>query len=248
MIERNFFEAIVAGDNPASLVQPYNKNILSKEPVVVYKFKDAEFLKAKHIQFYNGLIYSGKFTDDEVENLKQTRDEIMHISAEDFFYDLACDYEIDEEGNAVTNKNLNGKYSFYQNGKLFSVPFITLDGKETFQARKKDIDWSKMHLNGKKVYENAWDMVMGKKKPKTDEDRLIYENMKNRIEYFRLFGTKENYVLQSTAFWAYAFVDKNGWTELDETVSQFGWVKDFYDRFIKPLDDDTLLTIIECKK
>ena len=59
---------------------------------------------------------------------------------------------IDDDGNAVTNKNINGKYSFYQNGKLFSVPFITLDGRETFQARKKDVDWSKMHLNGKKIY------------------------------------------------------------------------------------------------
>lgn len=248
MIERNFFETIVAGENPASIIQPYNKNILLEKPVIVYKFEDAEFLRAKHIEFYNGLIYSGKFTDDEIENLKETRDEIMHVSAEDFFYDLACEYDIDDDGNAVTNKNLNGKYSFYQNGKLFSVPFITLDRREVFQARKKDIDWSKMHLNGKKVYENAWDMVMGKKKPKTDEEKIIYENMRNRVEYFRLFKTKDNYVMQSTAFWAYAFVDENKWVELDETTSQFEWVKNFYDRFIKPLDDNTLLTIFECKK
>ena len=96
MIERNFFETIVAGENPASIIQPYNKNILLEKPVIVYKFEDAEFLRAKHIEFYNGLIYSGKFTDDEVENLKETRDEIMHVSAEDFFYDLACEYDIDE--------------------------------------------------------------------------------------------------------------------------------------------------------
>ena len=44
------------------------------------------------------------------------------------------------------------------------------------------------------------------------------------------------------------FVDENKWTELDETTSQFEWVKNFYDRFIKPLDDNTLLTIFECKK
>ena len=123
-----------------------------------------------------------------------------------------------------------------------------MDGREVFQARKKDVDWAKMHLNGKKVYENAWDMVMGKKQPKTDEEKIIYENMRNRVEYFRLFETKDNYVMQSTAFWAYAFVDENKWTELDETTSQFEWVKNFYDRFIKPLDDNTLLTIFECKK
>ena len=66
MIERNFFELIVAGENPASIIQPYNKNILLEKPVIVYKFEDAEFLRAKHIEFYNSLIYSGKFTDDEV--------------------------------------------------------------------------------------------------------------------------------------------------------------------------------------
>ena len=123
-----------------------------------------------------------------------------------------------------------------------------MDGREVFQARKKDVDWSKMHLNSKKVYENAWDMVIGKKKPKTDEEKIIYENMRNRVEYFRLFETKDNYVMQSTAFWAYAFVDENNWYELDETTSQFEWVKNFYDRFIKPLDGNTLLTIFECKK
>ena len=101
MIERNFFETIVAGENPASIMQPYNKNILLEKPVIVYKFEDAEFLKAKHIEFYNGLIYSGKFTDDEVENLKETRDEIMHVSAEDFFYDLAGEYDIDDDGNLI---------------------------------------------------------------------------------------------------------------------------------------------------
>ena len=89
---------------------------------------------------------------------------------------------------------------------------------------------------------------MGKKQPKTDEEKIIYENMRNRVEYFRLFETKDNYVMQSTAFWAYAFVDENKWTELDETTSQFEWVKNFYERFIKPLDDNTLLTIFECKK
>ena len=70
----------------------------------------------------------------------------------------------------------------------------------------------------------------------------------NVIKINDIFETKDNYVMQSTAFWAYAFVDENKWTELDETTSQFEWVKNFYDRFIKPLDDNTLLTILECKK
>ena len=230
-------------------MQPYNKNILLEKPVIVYKFEDAEFLKAKHIEFYNGLIYSGKFTDDEVENLKETRDEIMHVSAEDFFYDLAGEYDIDDDGNAVTNKNLNGKYSFYQNGKLFSVPFITLDGREVFQAKKSDIDWDKIHLGGGDVYRRVWEMVMENSAPTTDYEKQLFDNMKDKITYFQKFETKENYVISNTAFWGYAFVsDKVGWIDASEAESQFSWMSCFYDMFIKNLPDDTLLTIYECKK
>ena len=73
--------------------------------------------------------------------------------------------------------------------------------------------------------------------------------MKNRTMYFSKFKTKENYVIHSTAFWGYAFLsEKTGWKELEEHMNQFDWVSHFYDNFIKPLDENTLLTIFECKK
>ena len=48
-----------------------------------------------------------------------------------------------------------------------------------------------MHLHGGEIYEIAWDMVMGNKKPKNEYEKNIYENMKNRTEYFQRFKTKE---------------------------------------------------------
>jgi hypothetical protein len=43
-------------------------------------------------------------------------------------------------------------------------------------------------------------------------------------------------------------VSKNGWVELDDGMDQFVWVRNFYESFIDPLPDDTLLTIYECQK
>ena len=249
MVGRDFFEVLVAGDNPEKLMKKYDKKLKTKEPYIVYKVKDAEFLKAKAIDVYNAILFSNDYTQAEKEYYKELRKDAMESDAEDFFFEvLTTEFDHDEEGNAISTENKNGKYSFYQDGKLFSIPFITKDGREVFQAKKGEINWKLMHMNNKEVYEIAWDMVMGGKEPKTEQEKLIYENMKNRTAYFKSFGTKENYVVQSTAFWAYAFVDEKGWKELEEGKSQFDWVNDFYDKFIKPMKDDTLLTIYECKK
>ena len=104
-------------------------------------------------------------------------------------------------------------------------------------------------LHGGEIYRRAWEMVMEGSEPVNDYEKQIYENMKARTAYFEKFGTKENYVLSNTAFWAYAFVTKTGnWLELEDDMDQFVWVGKFYESFIDPLPDDTLLTIYECTK
>lgn len=242
----NFFETIVAGENPQELMKPYDKKIKVDE-YIVYKFEDAKKLKEKTISVYNNILLTDipevtkEYYKDEINDLKE-------MSDEDAFFYLTYDYTYDENNNAVSRDNPNGKYSFYQTGKLFSVPFITNDCREIYQARKGEIDWNKMHLNGTEIYEIAWDMVMNNRKPRTDYEKQIYENMKNRTAYFQSFGNKENYIIHSTAFWAYAFVDENGWYELESDINQFDWVSNFYEKFIEPLDDNILLTIYECKK
>lgn len=246
MIEHNFFETIVAGENPEELIKPYDNNIVVDE-YIVYKFKDAHKMRENRINICKQIVDSNvnygvkSFYQEELENL-------LNMSDEDAYFYLTELYDYDENNNAISTENPDGHYSFYQKGKLFSVPFVTYDGKEVFQARKKDIDWSKMHLNNTEIYRIAWEMVMEDRKPSNDYEEKIYINMKERKAYFRNFETKENYVLHSTAFWAYAFVDKNGWKELEEDKNQFDWVANFYENFIVPLPDDTLLTIYECKR
>ena len=245
----NHFVALVAGDNPEVLMSPYDKNMRT-EPRVVYRYADAAKLRDHYLKVYRAITSSdtvpeGPFKEDARDKLAV----IESQTPEEFYLDLTEDYERDKEtGDALTTENPDGKWSTYRLGKLFSIPFVLNDGTETFQARKGDINWELMHLHGGEIYGRAWEMVMEGSEPANDHERQIFENMRARTAYFEKFGTKENYILVNTAFWAYAFVTKDGWLELEEDMDQFQWVGRFYETFIDPLPDDTLLTIYECVK
>lgn len=242
----NFFTTIVAGENPEELMKPYNKNI-TVEPYILYNFNDAHKLKKLYMDSCKEELAETTETLQQ-EEIKEEIDYVSQLSDDDFFDYFTMEYDKDNEGNAISTKNKKGKWSFYQLGKFFSVPFITLDGREVFQEHKKNIDWYRIHLHGQEIYKRAWEMVMENSKPNNDYENNIYENMKNRTAYFQKFGNKEKYVVHSTAFWGYAFLDENKWVDMDSAPDEFTWVSDFFEKYIDPLDEDTFLTIYECRK
>lgn len=242
------FVCIVAGNNPEALMEPYNKEN-EVEPYIKYRYKDAQEIKNKYTEIYEGLLNDKHDTVDR-ESLREIIDDLKEMTVDEFYEDLTDGLEIDENtGDAFSRENPNGKYTYYELGKWFSIPFLTKDGREIFQCKKSDIDWEKIHLNGGDIYKRAWEMVMDGDEPKSDYEKTIYENMKDKTVYFEKFENKENYIISNTAFWGYAFVsDKQGWMDASDSDSQFTWMSCFYDMFIKNLSDDTLLTIYECKK
>lgn len=242
----NYFTAIVAGDNPEIIMKEYDKK-LKVDPYILYKIEDSHSLKQLYLNECKEDL-KVETEDFAIDDINDEIDYVSKLTDDEFFSYFTCDYDKDKEGNAISTKNKKGKWSYYQNGKLFSVPFITKDGKEVFQARKKDIDWDKIHLSGQEIYKRAWEMVIENDTPKNDYEKNIYENMKNRTTYFMKFKTKEKYVVHSTAFWGYAFVDENKWTDMDSEKDEFSWVSNFYDKYIKPIDESVLLTIFECRK
>ena len=244
------FVCIVAGENPEKLMEPYGVSNGDGNKHVLFKFNDAKKLQERQIELYQSLIEKAGLPAAYVASLKEELKDIKEMTPDDFFTTMTSEYKHDPDtGDAYTTENPNGKWRSYAMGKFFSVPFKTLNGEETFQARKKDIDWDSIHLNNQAVYKTAWETVMEGKEPKTEEDKIVYENMKNRKAYFEKYGDKKTYVISNTAFWGYAFLsEKEGWKELEPNVNQFIWVSQFFDRFIEPLDDNTLLTIYECVK
>ena len=191
---------------------------LRTEPRVVYRYADAAKLRDHYLKVYRAITSSDTVPEGPFKEDARDKLAVIESQAPEEFY-----LDLTED---------------YERDK----------GTETFQARKGDINWELMHLHGGEIYGRAWEMVMEGSEPANDHERQIFENMRARTAYFEKFGTKENYILVNTAFWAYAFVTKDGWLELEEDMDQFQWVGRFYETFIDPLPDDTLLTIYECVK
>lgn len=235
------FNVLAAGKNHAENMAKYYDGAVTAE-YVAYEYAKAEEYRNAYL---SGLREAAK-TDPSI------MDEISIIeneSLDDFYLDLTQDYDLDREtGNAISSKNPNGKFYSYNIAKNFANPFILKDGTESFSARFKDIDWNRM-CGDKKPYETAWDLVIGKKKPRGDYEKNIYENMKNRTAYFMAFGDRDRYVTSSTAFWCYAFLSENGeWSEIGRNEDQYEWVKNFYNKFVKKVGENTLLTLYECAR
>jgi hypothetical protein len=244
---RNHFITIVAGDDYKSLMSKYDINNCS-ENTIVFKIADAERIRQIFISTHEQMLKDDGLNDVEKNILSQELEIAKSQSPKEFYYNLTCDYDYDNDGNAITDKNIYGKYTSYAIGQLFSVPFTLKNGDTSFSAKKGDIDWSKMHMANSAIYEAAWDMVMGDKKPESEEEKIVYENMKNRTLYFQNFGDRETYVASNTAFWGYAFLsEESGWVDMED-YEQFPWIMNFFDLYISPLSDDTTLTIIECRK
>jgi hypothetical protein len=92
-------------------------------------------------------------------------------------------------------------------------------------------------------------MVMDNSAPNNEDEKVLYDNMKDKTSYFEKFEAKENYITSNTAFWGYAFLsEKTGWIDATDIEDQFAWMSNFYDVFIKNLSEDTKLTIYECTK
>lgn len=241
----NHFVTIVAGDNPEELMRQYLFD--DENTQILYRKEDAHKLKLQHIQMAEALL---KNCQDNYEKM-DLEDIIIALktqSDDEFFDDLSDEYDTDEDGNIIGPIN-EAKFETYNIGKHLSTPFMLKDGELSFQERKKEIDWERIHLHDMFYYERVWDLAMTDAEPVNDQEVQIKKNMSNKKEYFSFFGNKETYAAHNSAFWGYAFLsEETGWVELDFDKNQLDWVTNYYDDFIVPLSEDTLLTIYECRR
>lgn len=236
------FTVVVAGENPEKLISTYDSNI-KVEKYVVYEFAKADEYKRKKIDAYKTLL-DADISDSDKQFVKNCIDEWEGMSPTDFFLDISAGYDIDSEtGDAVSTENPNGKYITINIPPKYIKGFSLKNGTSAFSALKEDIDWEP-DITPHKV---AWETVVEHKAPVTDEEKKIFENMKDKNWYFSLFKDKEDFIKSVTSFWATAFLSEDtGWVELESHIPQFKWTKEFYDRFIAPLSEKTLLTMYEC--
>lgn len=243
----NFLSVLVVGENPEKLMGKYDLNLKVKE-YIKFKYSDAEILKNNHIACLKEMLNNKNFklNDFQVDHLNEILKMTKEMSPFEYYTELTYGYKYDEHGNAITDLNPNGKWLTKQIGDKFSLPLILKNGNETHQALMCDINWDLTNKTNNPInYDLTWEIVINKAQPKSKTEKSIYENMKDKKDYLSQFKNKEDYISFNCAYWNYAFLDENGWVDLDDENNQINWVVNYYDRFIKKLKPTDLLTIYE---
>lgn len=126
-------------------------------------------------------------------------------------------------------------------------------------ARVKDIDWSKIHMS-QDEYDEAirfWEMKVEGAEPQNDEEveRIKWDWYKPEY-YSDKYKTKEMYAKCMSSFTTWAIIKDGVWYEKgkmgwwgtsDETHDEgVTWELNMFDKFVKDLPEDTMLTIVDC--
>lgn len=244
------FTVMVVGDNPDELMQKYDSNA-TVEKYVKYKYLDAEKMRTNSIKLLEEILKDPKkfnFNIYHIDSLRERIKNIKSMSTFEYYSELTSGLYIDANGDAWCDENPDGKWQTYKLGNYFSLPLILNDGTETHSALNKDIDWFKMHMQNTHTYDVVWDLVNGVKEPETDEEKTLYENMKDNVNYFSKFKNKDEYVVHNCAYWNYAYLDKNGWKDIDDSKNDIEWVSQYFDTFCANLKEGDKVTIFECTK
>ena len=239
---------IIAGDNPDERIQKFS-SLTEVPPYIVYNIEDTQKLKKLKIKEWEEICRNPEAFDLPKGYAEEQLQELIMEDDDDFFDNLIVGYETDENGNAISRMNPDGRFVAATRGGSFAQPFLLKDGTTSYSAKKSDIDWSQIHMNPEFVnlYERTWEMCVEGLEPVSDMDKQVYENMKDKKDYFEKFKDKEEYVTSCSSFWAFAFLNPlDIWMDADDCpVTQFDWMSTYYDRFIKPLPEDMVLTIFE---
>ncbi len=136
---------------------------------------------------------------------------------------------------------------------------VISEGYMTDSAYVKDIDFSKMHRT-EEDYQSSiryWELIVEGAEPKNEEEkeRIKFSFYKPEF-YLSRYKNKETYAKCRSSFSMWAVVKDGVWYEKgemgwwamssetnDEAVD---WEMNFFDRFIKDLPEDTLVTVVDC--
>ena len=244
-----FFTVMVVGDNPEGLMSKYDK-ALKVKPYIKYKYLDAEKIRLNAIKMLSNIIASyDKFamSEDQLEYFKSRLKAINGMSSFEYYSSLTNGLYYDADGNALSEENPDGKWDKYNLGKNFSYPLKLKDGNESYQALSGDVDWNQMHMetNSVNLFEIIWRLVVDDDDPSDANEEQLKNNWKDKKNYLSGFKNVDEFISHNCAYWNYAYLDKNGWVDVDDEGDEMKWVLNFFERFIEPLKNDEKVTIYE---
>ena len=95
------------------------------------------------------------------------------------------------------------------------------------------------------LFEKIWSLVIDDAEPSTKEEENLKVNWETKKNYLSKFKNVDEFVAHNCAYWNYAYLDENGWIDVDDEKNEKKWITDFFDRFITPLKKGDLVTIFE---
>jgi len=183
--------------------------------------------------------------------------------------------DIGPNGEVYSTRNPLSKWDWWTIGGRYRDRFVMKKGESLARyvgslyaeseegsgdsAKKGDIDWSKTH-QVKEDYDAAirfWEMKIEGSEPLNEKETETLKWDWYKPEYYiGKYKTKETYATAMSNFTMWAIVIDGVWYEKgsmgwwgmsSETTDEgLDWELNFYDRFIKDLPDDTLLTVVDC--
>ena len=251
--DRLFKTVLVIGDNHEDIIKKYSESY-QVEPYLYLKREDVSKRKQQHIDELEKTIKGGTLNQQQILLTKEYIEIIKETPDLEYFLDITkgCTYDTNTN-DAYSTANPNPYYrnertpqtNFEKTGEEsgFCTPFKLYDDYISYSATKNEIDWTLNNSYNKEVYEAAWELVVEDREAVNPNEIKIKENMKNRIQYFNNFKDKDEYVKYSTAFWTYGIATEEKYEEMGK--DEMDWINNFYDRYIKPLPEDTRLTLYE---
>lgn len=254
-LKQLFRTVLVIGDEPDEIIKKYSLNT-KVEPYLLLKKADIAKYKSNKILLLKETIKSGILNEEQKKLTNEYIKAIEEMSDLDYYLSITENCEYDKNGDAYSTNNPNAFYCnerspqsiFEKTGQEtgFCNPFKLKDDYISYSAEMSDIDWSLNHKNNEDIYRIAWRLVVNNEEPKNEKEELIKNNMKNRKSYFSNFANEEEYVIYNTSFWTYGVATENTYEEIGMYgIDNKTWIISYYDKYIKNLPQDTLLTIYE---
>ena len=232
------------------------------EPYVKYRFEDRAQLRANQIRLIQSVLDNPTLglPSRQEESFRELLSETKDMDDNEFYERITEGLKVDDEtGDAYSTQNPDAKYKWQKcyderlkktgEESQFSDPFVLTDGTKAYAAKKGDIDWTKCHMYNTGIYRAAWEVCVEGRSPENDTEEIIMKNMSGKLDYFRNFADADEYVRHSCCFWTNGIITEDGEYHDIRTdkCSDKKWVSSFYERFIKPLSDDTEITLYEIR-
>ena len=254
------YALLVIGEDVEGQLEPFDENMevpeYKKDLVSV---EDKNTFREVYSECDEKRSYGCKTKEEEIENSKLTFKELYEKFGSDWNDNIWRD---DGDGNLSENLaeystyNPDSKWDWFSVGGRWDGLLKLKNGDEVNSAVIGDIDFSADEEEYKEAV-RFWELYIEGQEPKDEKEKKIIDHTFYRKEYYEeMYRTKEVYAKSLSEFGTFAVLKDGEWFEKGD-MGWFGcssetgeeardWDKGFFDKFLKDLDDDVKLTVVDC--